>query len=54
MPTLDLFHIPENKVQDKLEVLEKMVGMTQDTGDIASAVANLLPEQDISEHLLIL
>ena len=46
---MDLYRVPEGRMQQNLDLLEKMLDRSLSNAEIVSAVAEVLPEQNISE-----
>lgn len=46
---MELFRVPEDKMQQNIDFLEKIIEKTHDDSEIATAVADILPQEHIGE-----
>ena len=51
---MELFRVPEDKLQQNIDFLEKIIEKTHDDSEIATAVADILPQEHIGEYSLAL
>lgn len=49
--SMELFRVPEDKMQQNIDFLEKIIEKSQDDRGIAATVADILPEQHIGTIL---
>ena len=47
--SMELFRVPEDKMQQNIDFLEKIIEKTHDDSEIATAVADILPQEHIGE-----
>lgn len=44
---MELYRVPEDKMQQNIDFLEKIIEKTPDEREIAAVVADILPEEQI-------
>ena len=50
--SMELFRVPEDRMQQNIDFLEKIIEKTHDDSEIATAVADILPQEHIGEYCL--